>query len=54
MTIPVTHIDLEMHSQESGRIEIEGALAADALEKPGPEVVEMLAPGLVALALAFR
>lgn len=54
MTIPVTHIDSEMHSQEFGRIEIEGALAAEAVEKPGPEVVETLAPGLMALALAFR
>ena len=54
MTIPVTHIDSEMHSQEFGRIEIEGALAAEAVGKPGPEVVETLAPGLMALALAFR
>lgn len=54
MTIPVTHIDSEMHSQEFGRIEIEGALAAEAVEKPGPEVVETLAPGLMALALAFH
>ncbi len=54
MTIPVTYIDSEMHSQEFGRIEIEGALAADAVEKPELEVVEMLALGLRALALAFR